>query len=185
MSKYKTIVADPPWHYGRYNGFTNFPGRKSAPKAPKPMPYPTMTVQEICNLPVEALADTDCQLFLWTTNRYLPEAFKVLTAWGFRYSQTLVWAKTPRGTGQGGLFAPTTEFILIGRKGRMPAVKRIDTTWFNWKRSHNAHSKKPDEANELIEKVSHPPRLEMFARRPYKDWDIWGNEVKSTVNIGG
>ena len=62
----------------------------------------------------------------------------------------------------------------------MPKVKRINTTWWNAKRT-NKHSKKPEFFQDLIETVSDSPRLEMFARRERENWDVWGNEVVSTV----
>ena len=62
----------------------------------------------------------------------------------------------------------------------MPKVKRVDTTWWNVKRT-NKHSKKPEFFQDLIETVSDAPRLEMFARRERKDWDVWGNEVESSI----
>lgn len=141
------------------------------------MPYPTMSVDEICALKVGELAADDCDLYLWTTQKYLPDAFKVLAAWGFKYCQTLTWCKTPRGTGQGGLFCPTTEFLILGRKGKMPKKPRIDSTWWNVKRPHNSHSTKPEFFQDLIETVSDGPRLELFARRPRDGWTVWGNEV--------
>ena len=171
--KYKTIVADPPWKYGVWG--------KGSEKAPfgdkaRPLPYPHMTVEEIRALNVASLADENCELYLWTTQKYLPDAFEVLKAWGFKYCQALTWCKTPRGTGQGGVYCPTTEFLILGRKGKMPKVKRIDTTWWNIKRT-NKHSKKPEFFQDLIETASDAPRLEMFARRERENWDVWGNEV--------
>lgn len=177
VNRYKTIVADPPWHYGSWSAPSNRKGQVYE------MPYKTMTVQEICDMPVSIIADDDSQLFLWTTNKYLPNAFDVMEQWGFKYAQTLTWTKAPRGTGQGGLFTPTTEFILVGRRGKMPRKQRIDTTWFNWKRSHNSHSRKPIEANELIMSISDPPFIELFARSKFLDWHVWGNELENDINL--
>ena len=67
-------------------------------------------------------------------------------------------------------------------KGKMPKAKRIDTTWWNVKRTAN-HSKKPEFFQDLIETVSDAPRLEMFARREREGWDVWGNEVESSVAL--
>src|SRR5574344_423028 len=110
--KYKTILADPPWRYNR----DWWPGSKKSAFAPKynqrtvPMPYPEMTVDEIKALPVQSIADENCEMYLWVTQKYLPIAFDVIKAWGFKYCQTLTWCKKPMGTGQGGAFTPTTEF---------------------------------------------------------------------------
>lgn len=183
LSGFRCIVADPPWHYG-----PGYPAPKNRPNCnpgvAKPMPYPTMTAQEIAALPVAGCAAPDCDLYLWTTQKYLPDAFSVMQAWGFRYCQTLTWCKAPRGLGQGGLFCPTTEFLLLGRKGRMPKGKRrIDSTWWQVKRPHNSHSTKPEFFQDMVETVSDGPRLELFARRSRPGWTVWGNEVEA--NIGG
>ena len=83
--KYRTIVADPPWDYP--DGVPNNPkGRRNN----QPFPYAGMSTDEIEALPVRGLADRDCRLFLWTTNRYLHDAFHVLGAWGFTFAQVLV-----------------------------------------------------------------------------------------------
>ena len=142
-----------------------------------------MSIEEIKALPVAKLAAEDCDLYLWTTQKYLPDAFGVLEAWGFRYCQTLTWCKTPRGTGQGGLYCPTTEFLLLGRKGKMPIKKRVDTTWWNVKRPHNCHSAKPEHFQDVIEAVSDEPRLELFARRKRPGWASWGNEIANDVEM--
>lgn len=184
---YKTILADPPWEYGPWAASSN---RHRPNDRPRPLPYETMTVGQICALPVADLAAEDCELYLWTTNKYLPAAFDVIGAWGFTYCQTLTWCKRPRGTGQGGLYCPTTEFLILGRRGEMPKNKeRIDSTWWQIKRPHNSHSKKPAFFYELIEFQSDPPRLEMFARpitpmfQKIEGWDTWGNEIESDVEM--
>jgi N6-adenosine-specific RNA methylase IME4 len=187
-SGYRTIVADPPWPYRRdWDGASDTPAaRRKFPKgqwaASFPMPYEQLSVRQIAALPVARMAAEDCDLYLWTTQRFLPAAFGVLEAWGFRYCQTLVWCKTPRGTGQGGLFTPTTEFALLGRRGRMPHKRRVPSTWFQWKRTR-AHSVKPEAFLDLIEQVSEGPRLELFARRQRLGWDVWGDEVPCSIRL--
>ncbi len=183
-SAFRCIVADPPWKYGAWGGNSGksekchtFPEREKS----RPLPYSSMTVEEIKALPVAKLAAADCDLYLWTTQKYLPDAFGVLDAWGFRYCQTLTWCKTPRGTGQGGLYCPTTEFLLLSRKGKMPMKKRVDTTWWNVKRHQNCHSHKPEFFQDVIEAQSDAPRLELFARRKRPGWHSWGNEVESDI----
>jgi N6-adenosine-specific RNA methylase IME4 len=172
--KYQTIVIDPPWKYGNW-GKAN---PKSRPNGKiYPMPYQTMNITEIKELPIKDIADDNCELYLWTTQKYLPYAFDILKVWNIKYCQTLVWCKKPRGLGQGGIYCPTNEFLILGRKGKMPKVKRIDSTWFLTKRPHNNHSKKPEFFQDMIEQVSNPPRIELFARRKRINWDVWGNEV--------
>jgi N6-adenosine-specific RNA methylase IME4 len=184
-SAFRCIVADPPWKYGKWGKASKaaylVSGIREETNLESPLPYPAMSIEEIKALPVAKLAADDCDLYLWVTQKYLPDAFGVLEAWGFRYCQTLTWCKTPRGTGQGGLYCPTTEFLLLGRKGKMPIKKRVDTTWWNVKRPHNCHSAKPEHFQGVIEAVSDGPRLEMFARRKRPGWHSWGNEIESDI----
>jgi N6-adenosine-specific RNA methylase IME4 len=183
VKKYKTIVADPPWSYNRKWDTGSKRAIRKTTEA-EPMSYPTMNLQEISALPVAALAAENCDLYLWVTQKYLPDGFDVLKAWGFRYCQTLTWCKVPSGTGQGGLYCPTSEFLLLGRKGKMPTGKtRKDSTWWQVKRT-NKHSQKPEFFQDLIEEQSDGPRVELFARRQRPGWDVWGNEVECTVEFG-
>lgn len=174
---YRTIVADPPWQYGKWGKASIAPRGSSYEPQDSKMPYKTMRVDEIKAMRVGEIAAENCDLYLWATQKYLPDAFGVMKAWGFKYCQTLTWCKKPKGTGQGGLYCPTTEFLLLGRRGEMPAgKKRIDTTWWEVKRPMR-HSQKPEYFQDIIELQSDEPRIELFARRVRDGWDVWGNEV--------
>ena len=100
--KFKTLVIDPPWKYGTWGK-----GSKKSVFSTEyniednPLPYEYLSVQEIKELDIASLADENCELYLWTTQKYLPDAFEVLKVWGFKYCQTLTWCKNPMGTGQG------------------------------------------------------------------------------------
>ena len=74
MTRYRTIVADPPWAYDEPNA--HFVKRDGGAL----LPYPSMTLAEIAALPVREMSDNvgdDAHLYLWTTSRYLPDAFGV------------------------------------------------------------------------------------------------------------
>jgi N6-adenosine-specific RNA methylase IME4 len=189
--KYRTIVADPPWHYESWPGQMGTNGvyvrggvlDKHYRKA---ITYPTMSIEEIVALPVQTLANPNgCHLYVWTTNRYLPAAFGVLSAWGFRYSQMLVWAKTPMGLGPGGTFAQNAEFCLFARRGSLKHLQRLDSVWFNWPRmGPGSHSRKPEHFIDMVETVSPGPYVELFSRRHRLGWDVWGNESANTATLG-
>lgn len=128
MVKYRTIVADPPWDVkaGPASGAYTVVGGQQVwaltSKQSRPLAFPSMSVDDIRALPVSDLAEPDAHLYLWTTNGYLPAAFDVMYAWGFDYSTALVWCKTPfGGGGLGGAWRITTEFLLFGRRGSLPA----------------------------------------------------------------
>ncbi len=168
---YSTIVADPPWHYDAGWPMSNGAGQKGN-RGRRILPYSSMTVEEIVRLPVASIAAGDSHLYLWATNRYLRDAYGVLDAWGFRFSQILVWCKPPRGIGPGGAFSITTEFVLLARRGSLAHSARVDSSWWEWPRS--GHSTKPPAFLDLVQQVSPGPYVELFARAPRLGWDSWG-----------
>lgn len=190
LEKYRTIVADPPWHYepfpvgaGQAKAYAERRGERYDAKRAKPMPYSTLSVAEIAGLPVLEMAEADAHCYLWTTNRYLRSGFDVLGAWGFRYSQALAWCKTPMGLGPGATYANTLEFVLLGKRGSLAPFRRWDTAWFNWPRLGRQHSRKPEAFLDLVEQVSPGPYLELFARRARFGWDYWGDESLGTAEV--
>jgi N6-adenosine-specific RNA methylase IME4/ParB-like chromosome segregation protein Spo0J len=163
--KYSVLYADPPWQYDN-TGF-----HQSAESQ-----YPTMSVEEISNLPVQDLATDETILFLWATNPLLPEALQVMHAWGFEYKTNIAWVKD-RGRGWGWWLRSKHELLLVGvrSKAKHPEV-RLDSCFLADRGS--VHSKKPEVAYEIIERM-YPtcPRIELFARETREGWTAWGNEV--------
>jgi len=161
---FATIVADPPWQYDN-----------KATRGAAEDHYPTMSIEELCALPVVDWSAEQAHLYLWTTNGFLREAFDVMIAWGFTYKTTLVWVKPQ--IGMGNYFRSSAEYVLFGIRGGLRTRDCNQPNWFEAPRSQ--HSKKPGYFFDLVEKVSHPPYLEMFARqrRLNPDWDYWGNEA--------
>jgi N6-adenosine-specific RNA methylase IME4 len=151
------------------------------------LPYETMPVDDIAALPVSDFAEADAHLYLWTTNKFIEEAYAVIRAWGFQPSQLLTWCKPPMGVGFGGAFTTTTEFVLSARRGSLPNLRRLDSSWWEWSRpyenGHIAHSAKPEPFQDLVEQVSPGPYLELFARRQRLNWDTWGNECRCDVEM--
>lgn len=185
-SRYATIVADPPWSYGKFNNFAT--RHEDRPRKPSEIPYPTMDLFEICRVPVEKLAEDDSHLYLWATSAHIQDAFHVAHAWGFRYSKMLVWAKAPMGKGMGWGFHPSTEFILFCVRGSLEVKGRVERDWWNWKRPYDQrgkprHSAKPDAFLDVVEQVSPGPYLELFARSNRLGWDTWGNECLEHVEV--
>ena len=172
---YGTILADPPWQFQNRTG-------KVAPEHRRLMRYPTMTLQEICDMPIADHAADKSHLYLWCPNALLQEGLRVLAAWGFVYKTNLIWYKIrkdggPDRRGVGFYFRNVTEVILFGIRGRIrtgAAGRRQENIVSSQKREH---SRKPDEAYDLIERCSSGPFLELFARAPRDGWTQWGNEV--------
>ena len=247
--KYKTIYADPPWWESG--------GGKIKRGADKH--YPLMKTKDICNLPIQELADDNCHLYMWVTNNFLADGLKVMEAWGFKYKTMITWLKgrspikeyirlfikketlEPNDfitlynagyslqammaysheseavirkylgeniktsyvnddfeeddiidkydkPGLGQYFRGITESCLFGVKGVLPyrtdpvTGKRLQgITGFVAPRT--IHSRKPLEMRMMIEKVSYPPYVELFARENFEGWDHWGNELPNDVEF--
>ncbi|MBI2313512.1 MAG: S-adenosylmethionine-binding protein [Betaproteobacteria bacterium] len=172
---FATILADPPWQFQNRTG-------KMAPEHRRLLRYPTMTLEEILELPVPSLAAAASHLYLWVPNALVAEGLQVLRHWGFTYKTNLIWYKVrkdggPDGRGVGFYFRNVTEMILFGVRGSMrtlPAGRRQVNLLATKKREH---SRKPDEFYDIIEECSPGPYLELFARYPRPGWVQWGNET--------
>lgn len=192
MTRYRTVVADPPWEIGSFpalNSVGTMGWKRDGTEGVKPPPFETMTIDEIKALPVADLAEQDAHLYLWTFNRHLEAAYSVARAWGFRPSQLLTWCKPPMG-GLGGAFTQSSEYVLFCRRGTLAAIGKAGSTWFQWPRhrhytatGYTQHSVKPDAFLDLVEQVSPGPYLEMFARRNRIGWDTWGDQALEHVEI--
>lgn len=168
---YSTIVADPPWHYDRGSPPVPAGGRNPNGYKGAELPYSSMTLDEIKALPVAHIAAADARLYLWVTNRYLRHAWDVVEAWGFEpLSRSFVWCKKPMAT-----MSITTEYVVVGKRGKPPQMPWHGTTWFDWDRPcRTHHSRKPEAFLDLIESWSPGPYVEMFARQSRLGWDSWG-----------
>lgn len=177
QKKYSIIYADPPWRYDMKKG-----------QGVAENHYSTMGIKEICGLPVQEICAKDCALFLWVTFPQLPEAFKVIKAWGFCYKTVaFVWIKQNK-SGRGYFFGlgywtrSNAEICLLAVRGK---PKRVSKKVFQLIVSPlQEHSRKPAEARErIVELMGNLPRIELFARQQSPGWDVWGNEVESSLDM--
>ena len=175
--KFKVILADPPWDF-----------RVRSPKGAgrsASQHYGTMPTKDICALPVADLADKDCALFLWATGTMLPDAFEVMKAWGFTYkSMAFTWIKVNKDgetpfTGMGFWTRQNAEYVLLGTRGRPKRLSASVHQVVLDKRMK--HSRKPDEVHRRIQQLVSGPYIELFARRPFPGWAVWGNELLPEV----
>ncbi|MBM79798.1 MAG: S-adenosylmethionine-binding protein [Planctomycetaceae bacterium] len=170
-----TILADPPWQFSNRTG-------KMAPEHKRLSRYATLTLPEICEIPVAEACAEKSHLYLWVPNALLREGLEVMEAWGFTYKTNLVWHKIrkdggPDGRGVGFYFRNTTELILFGVRGQLrtlaPGRRQVNII----KSRKREHSRKPDELYDLIEQCSEGPYLELFARGKRNElWHAWGDQ---------
>jgi N6-adenosine-specific RNA methylase IME4 len=162
--RFATIYADPPWPYNN-----------QATPAATDNHYPTMTLDEICAEPVAQLCKENAHLHLWTTNSFLPDAFRVMAAWGFEFKSCFIWVRPQIGIGN--YWRVSHEFLLFGLRGSSPFLDHSQRSWLEWERTE--HSRKPPIIREMIEKVSPGPYLEMYGREDLGNpsWTVYGNQV--------
>jgi N6-adenosine-specific RNA methylase IME4 len=174
--RFGTVLADPPWQFINRTG-------KVAPEHRRLSRYGTMTVDEICGLPVGEFVASTAHLYLWVPNALLPEGLRVLTAWGFEYKSNIVWHKVRKdggsdGRGVGFYFRNVTELVLFGVRGKnartLPPGRRRVNYIATRKREH---SRKPDELYDVIEACSRGSYLEIFARGARPGWTVWGKQA--------
>lgn len=190
--KYNVILADWPSanKAGReLKGYKVVDGKQIFNKvsdSSRDLPYPVLSVDEMCALNIKGLTADDCHLYFWVTNKFLMKAEKIINAWGFKYSTTIVWCKNPLGGGLGGNYKISCEYLIFATKGSLKAKKQVTGTWYNIKRPYKngypCHSKKPEFFHELIESVS-GHGLELFAREQREGWDVFGNEVENSIKL--
>jgi N6-adenosine-specific RNA methylase IME4 len=144
--------------------------------------YETMSLDEICSLPVEAHARDEAHLYLWVPNALLRDGLEVMEAWGFTYKTNLVWYKVrkdggPDGRGVGFYFRNVTEILLFGVRGRMRTLDPGRTQVNLHASRKREHSRKPSGIYGIIEACSPGPYLELFARELRNGWTSWGNDA--------
>lgn len=181
MKKYNLIYADPAWSYrDKCHSGKRGAGYK----------YPTMTLADICALPIARIAADDCLLAMWHVAPMPLEAIEVVRAWGFtlKTMKGFTWYKITknghRHFGMGNYTRANSEDCLFAVKGKpkraSAAVSQLITAQIG------KHSEKPAEArNRLVQLMGDVPRIELFARVDTVGWDVWGNDVQGVDLMEG
>lgn len=178
---FSAITADPPWHFRTWSKRNQTRGADQH--------YALMTLDAIKALPIGAVAARDCALFLWVVDPMLPQAMEVLGAWGFKFKTVaftwlklnasappMFWVQRDAFKGMGYWTRKGPEQCWLATRGSPKRrAKNVPQTIVAPRR---AHSRKPDEAYERIERLVDGPYLELFARTSRKGWTSWGNETE-------
>lgn len=151
--RYDVIVVDPPWPY------------------PDPRTdYPSLSLDEIRELPISALAADDAVLFVWVTNAMLRHVYPLLDAWGFEEKTMLTWHKPKPGIGN--YLRSTTEHAVLATRGKPSVMLTTQTTLL--RATGREPGRKPDEFYDLVATLCPGRRLDMFARESRRGWTTWG-----------
>jgi len=172
-SRYQIILADPPWSYN---------DKAAAGKRGASFKYPTMSVDEICALPVRDIAADNCVLFLWVTPPFVFEAAKVIEAWGFTYkTKAFTWVKyTENGKlffGMGNWTRSNSEDCLLAIRGK-PKRQDAGVPQIIRSRVLNHSVKPPETRDRIVRLMGDLPRIELFARQKVDGWTSWGLDAK-------
>ena len=166
--KYRIIYADPPWQYGDERSGGSYGGAVDH--------YPTMSMQELYDLPVHSIVEEDAVLFIWATAPLLEESLNLVKSWGFKYKTQFVWDKVKHNMGH--YNSVRHELLLIATKGKctpdnvqlFDSVQTIERT--------EKHSEKPEEFRSIIETLyTYGNKIELFARKKIDGWEVFGNEL--------
>jgi N6-adenosine-specific RNA methylase IME4 len=168
-AKYRVIYADPPWSYN------DKADAGSVQSGGAEMHYPSMSIDELCDLPVKEICEDNAVLFLWVTSPLLFECEPIIQMWGFTYKASFVWDKVKHNMGH--YNSVRHEFLLVCTRGSCtPDVVELFDSVQSIERTE--HSTKPEEFRRIIETLyPHGKKLEMFARREVDGWDTFGNQV--------
>ena len=167
--KYRCIVIDPPWEMEKIVRDVSPSERQYG------FDYPTMSETELEAFDVGSMADDDCHLFCWTTQKHLPSALRLIEHWGFRYVLCMVWHK-PGGFQPYNLPQFNCEFAIYARRGS-PEFSDTKAFFTCFQAPRREHSRKPDEFYNLIERVTAGPRIDVFSRESRPGFDQFGNET--------
>jgi len=182
--RFDIIYADPPWHY---NGKLQFDrSSKSADEidlsrnifiSSASFKYPTLKLDALMQIPVHEIAKHDCLLFMWSTSPHLAQAITLGQRWGFDYKTVaFVWDKMNHNPGKYTL--SNCELCLVFKTGRIPQPRGARNIQQLIRSPRRAHSMKPDEVRQAIEKMfPTQDRIELFARWKSRGWTAWGLDV--------
>ena len=173
--KYNIIYADPPWSYQDKNCSGSCENH-----------YKTLSIKDLCDLPIQEIAAKDCVLFLWATYPLIKDALLLIDSWGFEYkSIAFQWIKKNKKSGSyfyglGRWTRGNTEPCFLAVKGK---PKRLAANVFQIIDAPiRQHSRKPDITRILITKLMGDlPRIELFSRERFEGWDVWGDQLPNDM----
>ncbi|KKY70294.1 DNA methyltransferase [Morganella morganii] len=199
MKKYDLLLADPPWSYNN----------KSSNGAADNH-YNTTDPYSLERLHVEDIASDNSVLCMWYTGNFALEAIKLAEAWNFKVKNMFcfAWVKLNKNAGDridknppedafdfmeilnnetkincGNYTRQNIEMCLVATRGkglprRSASVRQIVYSCLG------EHSEKPKEVHHRLEELyGDVPRIELFAREKYGEWDVYGDQVNSDIQL--
>lgn len=189
---FRTGEEDPAWCY-KDNGFN---GYQSVQEYRIHCPYRTMSFRNILRngKEVSRVMKTDSHFYLWTTKDFLLEGMLALRMRGYTFKNMLVWLKTSKAGkltyGMGHWYRNGYELMLFGTRGNpgRPALATTQPNFFlapkppallkpDGQGGYTKHSRKPQEAYDLICRNSPAARISLYQRGSRPGFYCWGDEA--------
>ena len=184
MTKYKTIVIDPPWDL---KGIPHMPKTRGTGKGKvleQKISYDLMTDKQITEFPIDDFADKDCALFMWTIHKKLPIALDIIKSWNFKYVCVITWHKLNGRVGNTAAAVVSeklyrnSELLIYARRGNRTLKNTIR---FVYSAPNRGHSQKPSEIYQSLRQSTSEPRIDIFARRQHEGFDAYGNQIEPVL----
>ncbi len=162
--KYRVFYVDPPWKYGTE------PLASTEPQAAGY--FPVVTIEELCEIPIHEISEKNAALFLWVIPPLLPEALKVMSAWGFEYRAVFTWDKGKDAKCKDDYNNVNQEFLLVGEKGNCIPESDDITSAVQHIPKNLRSAAKPDEFRKIIETLYYATKnkVELYARKECEGW---------------
>lgn len=169
MGPYSLIMADPPW-------MTTAGGKRNVKYIYNRMTTNRIMVYlDIMNIKIAE----NCLLALWKLGCMPQDALDVCSAWNFNPKAELIWKKQTvhgkRHFGMGAYVRSEHETCILATRGSVKVLDKSIRSTFTAK--YRGHSRKPDEIYEILERLYHGPRLELFATHRREGWDQIGDQL--------
>lgn len=178
--KYSVIYCDPPWDYKGQKQHTGSKGKESGGAVSH---YSCLKLKDLKRLPVKDIADDDCLIFMWSSSPHLDQAIELMKSWGFKYATiAFVWDKMR--VNPGFYTMSQCEICIVGKRGKIPRPRGARNIRQLVTEKRRAHSQKPDDVrNRITQMFPTQSKIELFARDASDGWDVWGDEVQSTISF--
>ena len=199
MKKYNIIYCDPPWQFS--NKKTGGSMKSGAAHQ-----YLTTGIEGLKRLDVNSIAADNCLLVMWYVGAMPQEAIDLVNAWGFTLKNMngFNWNKLTVSNkpffGMGFWTRAGSESAIFAVKGKPKPISHsvravgnympeslddvLAELCFSGSYKVGKHSVKPIEfMGKCVELMGDVPRLEMFARKRAKGWDLFGNEAPNSIDI--
>ena len=169
---YKTLYVDPPWDWMQGGHAQRDWQSKETGRSNHSMvgatPYVQMKMPELLALAdsVKRVTAANSHLYLWTINKTIPDAVRLVKAWGYQWISVVTWGKGRPGIAK--YFQGVTEHWVFAARGRLPykfAAGKMQQGHTLVAERMTDHSRRPQAVRDMIEKVSYSPYLGLFGRR--------------------